>query len=145
MRSVQSCGVIVFRRQPELSFLLMKHRDRLDLPKGHREEGETEVECALRELGEETGLTAADVHLDEGFRHTVTYHPIYKRLGERVEKTVVLFLGWLVTDAEVRVSEHEGHEWRAWAPPHSLGQPTVDSVLAACARHFAASSREEHP
>ncbi len=34
--------------KPDQSFLLMKHRDRYDLPKGHMELGETEQQTGLR-------------------------------------------------------------------------------------------------
>ena len=56
MQQLKSCGVLVFRDEPSLSFLLMEHTQRLDLPKGHVDPGESEIECALRELEEETGI-----------------------------------------------------------------------------------------
>jgi 8-oxo-dGTP pyrophosphatase MutT (NUDIX family) len=34
--------------KPDQSFLLMSHKDRYDLPKGHMEVGETEQQTALR-------------------------------------------------------------------------------------------------
>ncbi len=55
MSDVKSCGIIVFKRDP-LEFLLMRHPTRWDLPKGHVDPGETDLECALRELEEETGI-----------------------------------------------------------------------------------------
>jgi len=61
---VRSSGVIVFRKQPQLSFLLMKHANRWDLPKGHVDPGESDIECALRELDEETGIQRDDIKLD---------------------------------------------------------------------------------
>jgi 8-oxo-dGTP pyrophosphatase MutT (NUDIX family) len=36
--------------------LMMLRRGMWDLPKGHREEGETMLQCALREVAEECGL-----------------------------------------------------------------------------------------
>ena len=50
MRQPLSCGFLILRGQPIDSFLLMKHPRRWDLPKGHLDEGETELQCALREL-----------------------------------------------------------------------------------------------
>lgn len=46
----------------------MKHANRYDLPKGHREKGETELENALRELKEETSIKPEDIQIVEGFR-----------------------------------------------------------------------------
>ncbi|MGL4880559.1 MAG: NUDIX domain-containing protein, partial [Waterburya sp.] len=50
MEKVKSCGIICFTRTQQPSFLLMKRSHRYDLPKGHIEPGETELQCALREL-----------------------------------------------------------------------------------------------
>ena len=138
MRSVKSCGVIVFRRQPELGFLLMKHSHRFDLPKGHVEPGETEIECALRETWEETGIERERVTLDPDFRYEETYFPVEPRFGtERVEKTLVIFLGWVEGAEPIRVTEHQGHEWRRWLPPHDIQKYTLNPLLAAVEAHFA--------
>ena len=111
MLQVKSCGVIVFRRTPELSFLLMKHSHRYDLPKGHTEEGETELETALREMWEETGIPPEEVKLDPEFRYEEKYFPVEPRFGnERVEKTLVIFLGWISKNFPIAVTEHAGHQ-----------------------------------
>lgn len=137
MRPVKSCGVIIFRRNPELSFLLMKHPHRFDLPKGHVEEGETEIQCALRETWEETGIPTEQVTLDPTFRYEEVYYPIEPRFGsERVEKTLVIFLGWVEKVDEIVVTEHGGHEWRAWKPPHNIQKYTINPLLAAVQAHF---------
>ena len=52
-RAVKSCGFLVIRGRPIREFLLMRHDDRWDIPKGHVDEGESEMQCALRELEEE--------------------------------------------------------------------------------------------
>ncbi|RBP38103.1 RNA:NAD 2'-phosphotransferase (TPT1/KptA family) [Roseimicrobium gellanilyticum] len=127
---LQSCGFLVFRRTPQLAFLLMRHADRYDLPKGHRVDGESELQCALRELREETGLTPNCVELLEGFRHDSTYYPRYRRLGgKRVKKTVSIFLGWLADDPAISITEHAGYEWIPWHPPHKTSSETIDSLL----------------
>jgi 8-oxo-dGTP pyrophosphatase MutT (NUDIX family) len=137
MRRVKSCGVLLFRRVPELSFLLMKHTHRFDLPKGHIEAGETEVECALREMWEETGVPIDRVTLDPEFRYEEMYYPIEPRFGtERVEKTLVIFVGWIHQFDQIQVSEHGGHEWRKWAPPHVIQKHTINPLLAAVESHF---------
>lgn len=137
MNKLMSCGVLVFRRQPELSFLLLRQPHRYDLPKGHVEEGEIETSCALRELAEETGLTPEIVQLEPEFRFVTTYYPRYRRFGgQTVEKTVVIFLGWLLESRTVRVSEHVGYEWVRWPPPQRLSYGTIDGLLREVERYF---------
>jgi 8-oxo-dGTP pyrophosphatase MutT (NUDIX family) len=130
MRRVQSCGVLVFRRSPEPAFLLLKTGGRWDLPKGHRPADETELDCALRELVEETGLTRDDVRVVEGFRHVSVYHPIYRRLNnERVEKSVIVFLAWLLRDRAIALTEHDDFAWVSWPAERSFGNSTIDDAL----------------
>ena len=137
MTETQACGVLVFRDRPVESFLLMRHRARLDLPKGHIDPGETELQCALRELWEETGITEADIELDPAFRWTTEYYVDGRRYGqgERVHKTVVIFLGKLVRDVSLKTTEHLGFEWVAWNPPHAIQAQTIDPLLAAVAKY----------
>ncbi len=137
MSDVKACGVLLFRDQPCESFLLMRHRKRLDLPKGHLDPGETETECALRELWEETGIRAGEIELDPNFRWTTEYDVDGRRYGldDRVHKTVVIFLGKLVREVEVACSEHVGFEWVPWKPPHHIQSQTIDPLLAAVAEY----------
>ena len=137
MRQVKSCGVLVFRTQPGLSFLLMKHPRRYDLPKGHLEAGETELDCALRELREETGIPKDAITLDTRFRHEEIYYPRYKRFGgERVEKTLVIFLAHMAEYRRLYLTEHCGFEWIAWKLLHVIQPQTVDPLLLRVERHF---------
>lgn len=139
MQDVKACGVLLFRDQPCESFLLMRHRKRLDLPKGHVDPGENEHECALRELWEETGIRADEIELDPNFRWTTQYDVDGKRYGlsDRVHKTVVIFLGKLIRDVDVSCSEHVGFEWIPWNPPHRIQAQTIDPLLAAVAAYRA--------
>jgi bis(5'-nucleosidyl)-tetraphosphatase len=141
MHQVKACGVLVVKGKPIESFLLMRHARRLDLPKGHLEPGETEIQCALRELQEETGITADDLELDPGFRFTVDYYVRYRELNnELAHKTVAIFLARLKRDVPIVLSEHKGYEWYSWNPPHKIQRETIDPVLAAVEEHVRSTS-----
>ena len=83
----KSCGAIVYRKSHgNIEILLIRHINsgHWSFPKGHVEEGETEVETAKREIMEETSI---DVIIDPTFRETVTYSPRRDTM-----KVVVYFL-----------------------------------------------------
>lgn len=83
----KSCGAIVYRKfHGNTEILLIKHVNsgHWSFPKGHVEGKETEVETALREIKEETGL---DVLIDSSFRETVSYYP-----KKDTQKSVVYFI-----------------------------------------------------
>jgi 8-oxo-dGTP pyrophosphatase MutT (NUDIX family) len=136
MSEVRSCGIIVFKREPR-EFLLMRHPNRWDLPKGHVDPGETDLECALRELQEETGIGADDIELDETFLFEHHY-PVRDRSDpSRIsDKTLLIYLGWLKRDVDLVLTEHEGFAWFSWAPPHAIQAQTIDPLLAAVAEHL---------
>jgi bis(5'-nucleosidyl)-tetraphosphatase len=140
MQQVKSCGFILFtgdRNDPQKSFLLMKHRDRYDLPKGHVEPGESDLECALREMTEETGIPAIAVKIEPDFQFRSVYYPEYARYNnEVIEKTLIIFLGWVDTPTVILSSEHLGYEWVNWHPPHQIQAQTIDPLLAEVSAYF---------
>lgn len=130
MRNKKSCGVIVMRSQPQMSFLLLLKTHCYDLPKGQIETGEDEISCALRELFEETQITDNDIELDQDFQFTVTYLANNKKSKrEKTEKTVVIFLAWLKNEVTIKTSEHRGYIWVEWNPPHTIQEKTIDPLL----------------
>jgi hypothetical protein len=50
MRRRKSCGVFVLRGGEPPAFLLLKDGARWDVPKGKEKRGESELQCAMREL-----------------------------------------------------------------------------------------------
>ena len=137
MKEIKACGFLIVRGDPIEQFLLMEHKDRLDLPKGHVDPGESEMECALRELQEETGIAISDIEVDDDFRFTTKYTVESKRDNYRTcLKTVVLFLGRLVREVEIQLTEHAGYRWEKWNPPHTLDNPTIDPLLQHLATHL---------
>ena len=130
-------GVLVLRREPETSFLLMRKPGRWDVPKGHLDAGETDVQCALRELAEETGISADDLELDERFCFRTQYLVRNRRIPDRdALKELLLYLGWLKHDVPIRLTEHVAYEWRRWDPPHRIQEETIDPLLAEVAEHL---------
>lgn len=62
---VRAAGGVVVKTSDSGPLLLVVHRPKYDdwsFPKGKLDAGETEQECALREVYEETGLSCAVVH-----------------------------------------------------------------------------------
>ena len=88
----KSCGALVYRRfHGNTELLLIKHANggHWSFPKGHVEEGETEIETARREIKEETGV---DVIIDTTFREVVTYSP-----KKDTQKDVIYFIARATT------------------------------------------------
>ena len=130
-KKLRSCGVLLFRTSPELSFLLMKHPKRWDLPKGHVDPGESDLECALREMEEETGIGRDNIDLLDDFRFETEYHVELRRYDFQPRlKTLRIYLGRLRTPQPIVVSEHEDHHWWPWMPPHQIQSMTIDPLLA---------------
>lgn len=133
MKREKSCGALVYRKkddkQPEL--LLIKHRfgGHWSFPKGHVEAGENEVETALREVGEETGLR---IDLLDGFRECVEYYP-----KPNVKKQVVYFLGYAADD-RVHKQDEEVSEVKWLALDDALNAVTFknDKNLISRAKSF---------
>lgn len=112
-------------------FLLMRHKDRWDLPKGHCDGDETYLETAYREMQEETGIAASECRFDAGFHWDIEYEVTYKRHpGEIFQKKIRYFLAWLPKVAKIQVTEHEGYQWFPWNPPHAIQSKTIDPLLA---------------
>ena len=133
-----SCGFLIVRGNPIESFLLMKHPRRWDLPKGHADEGETELQCALRELYEETGISADDIEIDPTFSYENRYMVNQKRYGGKgfIEKKLLVYLARLKNPVKIKVTEHDGYRWFNWSPPHRIQDLTIDSLLETLERHL---------
>lgn len=140
-REITAAGILLMTRcQPHSAigrkFLLLRHPDRWDLPKGHTEAGETLHQTALRETQEETGITSDRIELDANFRFSLSYPIRSKRSGDKeVTKTVYYFLGFIESPMEIDCPEHEGYRWFDWPTGPIQGQ-TVDPLLDAVARHL---------
>jgi 8-oxo-dGTP pyrophosphatase MutT (NUDIX family) len=131
---LKSCGILIVRGSPLREFLLMRHADRWDLPKGHVDPGETEIECALRELQEETGITSDAIEIDPAFRFTQEYRVLDR--GAVRDKTLVVFLATLIKPVEIQLTEHIGYEWFPWPPAQPIQAWTIDPLLHELSEHL---------
>lgn len=92
MKTEYSYGAVVYREKDNkieflIEYMVLGH---VSIPKGHIEKGETEIQCALREIKEETNL---EVELDTNFSHTISYSP-----KENVFKYVTFYLAKAITN-----------------------------------------------
>ena len=102
----KSCGVLPYRivnGQKEFLLVFESYSKCWSLPKGHMEAGETETQTALRELYEETGLTAK---LDTSRTASIAY-PI----SSFARKEVVFYLGLVTGVPKVREGEIDSYKW----------------------------------
>ncbi len=110
-------GLVLDRRGPDARGALIGRLDRRgrllwSLPKGHLEAGETDVQAAVREVHEETGILGQVI----GKLGVIDFWFVAE--GRRVHKTVHHFLllaadpvnGLVLSDEDVEVSEV------AWVP-----------------------------
>ncbi len=130
MPEIKSCGFLIYRDDPRRSFLLMRHPDRWDLPKGHVDPGESDLECALRELEEETGIFSTQIAIQDSFQFTYHYTVNTPRHGNVPKpKVLIIFLAKLLEHVEIVLTEHDGFEWFDWNPPHQIQTKTIDPLL----------------
>ena len=79
----KSCGCIIIENKKVL-LIYEKDRNFWGFPKGHVEDGENEIETALREVKEEVGL---DVIINEEKRYVLNY-----TIKDEIDKTSVYFI-----------------------------------------------------
>jgi bis(5'-nucleosidyl)-tetraphosphatase len=98
-----------------------------DFPKGIREAGEQPLEAAVRELGEETGISAIDFDWGERFLETGPYsHGKVARyyLARTNESAVVLG-----PSPETGRPEHHEWRWLSFDEAFDLASPRVRDVV----------------
>ena len=88
----------------------LRGKEYWDLPKGHIEKGEKEIETVRREVEEETGLK--DIEFLEGFKEWIKY--FFKFKGVNILKFVTFYLAE-TKEKDIKVSfEHLGFEWLSY-------------------------------
>jgi len=120
----RSAGIILFRNTPEgRRYLIIrssrgtsiiaekkKIKEFWDLPKGVLNKGESGIDAARREAGEEVGIN--DIEIFSDFKKTIQYFTW--RDGKRVLKFAALFLAESPTDTVALSWEHDKAEWLSY-------------------------------
>ena len=105
--TVFASGYLIFRRSSSLQFLLMKHPDRWDLPKGHVDPGESIFDAAKRELWEETAIPFDALWTDPTFAFVNRYWVSKRKTPEQKSlKELTIYLGLLLRPIELVCTEH---------------------------------------
>ena len=110
MKREFSAGIVVYRQEGEQRLYLLLHyaSGHWDFAKGKIEKGETKQQAALRELKEETGLSAQVL---PGFEFSFDYWFRGYETRELINKTVYFLVG-PTEEKEVTLSkEHGGFAW----------------------------------
>ncbi|HLN45816.1 MAG TPA: NUDIX domain-containing protein [Candidatus Sulfotelmatobacter sp.] len=119
----KSCGAVVFHKNAEVKYLLLRYEaGHWDFVKGNVEPNENEIDTVLRELKEETGIVATQT-LD-GFRERIQY--FYRRQGETIQKEVVFYILQANTEKVELSFEHVGFAWLDYQ--HSLEKLTFKNA-----------------
>ena len=109
MKKEKSCGCVIFNNNEVL--VIKDTNGNYGFPKGHMENGETEVETAIRETKEETNV---DVIIDESRRYEINYY-----IKERdIDKTVVFFRA-RYNGGNLKIQEGETEEI-LWVPTKDI-------------------------
>ena len=105
-----SAGAILFRdTRGRREYLLLKSRPGdWEFPKGGVEGGEELQQTAIREVTEEAGIE--DFRLIDGFREDYDY--VFEANGDRIHKTVHLFIAKSFEASAELSSEHRDLQWR---------------------------------
>lgn len=123
-----SCGIVIARRtNTGWVTLLLRAFNHWDFPKGVRERGEEPLQTAIREVGEETGVT--DLTFAWGDRHFETAPYSRGKVARYYIATTTQ------EDVEMGISPETGapehHEWRwvSFDEAYDLGSPRVREVV----------------
>ena len=117
LKKEKSCGCIIIKNKKVL-LVYEKNRNCWGFPKGHMEDGETEIETALREVKEEVGL---DVEIDKERRYTLNYV-----IRDEIAKPTVLYIAKAKND-EIIMQENEIENIRWCSFEEALNTLTFDN------------------
>lgn len=123
-----SCGVVVVRRDPEdWKTLMLRAYRNWDFPKGIREAGESSLDAAIREVGEETGIRDLDFAWGENFMDTGPYsRGKVARYYIAATRQVAIEMG---ISPETGQPEHHEARWFTFDEAWDITSPRVRDVV----------------
>ncbi|NNF40402.1 MAG: NUDIX domain-containing protein [Woeseiaceae bacterium] len=123
-----SCGIVLARSTDQgWATLMLRAFSHWDFPKGMQEAGEEPLQTALREVGEETGITVVEFDWGERYFETAPYS----------RGKVARYYIASTREASVRMGlspetgQPEHHEWR-WMnfdEAYDVGSPRVRQIV----------------
>ena len=81
----KSCGAVVYNSERQTFLIIKMLNGNWGFPKGHTENQETDIQTAIREVTEETGIK---IEILDGFKKSIKYIPF-----PEVLKEVIFFIG----------------------------------------------------
>ena len=94
----KSCGAVVYNPERQLFLIIKMLNGNWGFPKGHTENQETDIQTAIREVTEETGIK---IEILDGFKKSIKYIPF-----PEVLKKVIFFIG-ITEEEKVTIDKHE--------------------------------------
>src|SRR5688500_9065971 len=146
-REERSAGFLIFHRRARddaVRYLLLDYGRHWDFAKGHVDPGETDIEAAIRELREETGIR--DLVPVPDFEREIVYFFRSARHG-LIRKTVVFFLAEVTKPDVILREEHVGYDFLPIEPAvkRATFAAAKELLRAADARLTEASSATSMP
>jgi 8-oxo-dGTP pyrophosphatase MutT (NUDIX family) len=123
----QSAGFIIVRRQ-KLSWKVLGLRvwGKIDIPKGHLEEGEGTLDAAVRECFEEAGIRVSSQDMKWGQSSFVLSRPhkdVTVYIAETDQEPVIQM------NPETKQYEHDGYHWLTWDDMQSRCYPYLRDAV----------------
>jgi len=123
-----SCGAVVVRRTENgwLTLMLRAYKN-WDFAKGICESGETPMQAALREVGEETGISDLQFDWGERFMDTGPYNrgKVARYYVARTEQVCVE----MGISPELGRPEHHEYQWMDFDKAYDISAPRVRQVV----------------
>lgn len=123
-----SCGAVVVRKAESgwVTLMLRAYRN-WDFPKGICEAGETPMGAAVREVGEETGVTDLSFDWGDRFKETGPYNQgkVARYFLVRTEEEAVK----MGISPELGRPEHQEYRWMDFDEAYDISSPRVRLVV----------------